>query len=44
MELSHDHKPSDPLESARIRSAGGYIEFNRVNGVCTLRNSFITGF
>ncbi|CAO3670507.1 unnamed protein product [Rhizopus stolonifer] len=30
--LSFDHKPSDPKESARISKAGGFVEFNRVNG------------
>ena len=30
--LSNDHKPNDPLEMERIVSAGGYVEFNRVNG------------
>jgi protein phosphatase 2C family protein 2/3 len=30
--LSIDHKPNDPLEMERIVSAGGFVEFNRVNG------------
>jgi protein phosphatase 2C family protein 2/3 len=30
--LSFDHKPSDPKESERINNAGGFVEFNRVNG------------
>ncbi|CAO3677847.1 unnamed protein product [Rhizopus microsporus] len=30
--LSYDHKPSDPKESERINNAGGFVEFNRVNG------------
>lgn len=32
IELSHDHKPSNELEAKRIIEAGGYVEFNRVNG------------
>jgi serine/threonine protein phosphatase PrpC len=31
--LSKDHKPNDPLETARIKNAGGYVEFKRVNGM-----------
>lgn len=31
-ELSHDHKPSNELETKRIIAAGGWVEFNRVNG------------
>jgi len=31
-ELSYDHKPSNEGESRRIVSAGGWVEFNRVNG------------
>lgn len=31
-ELSHDHKPSNELEIKRITAAGGWVEFNRVNG------------
>ncbi|KAI9282675.1 phosphatase 2C-like domain-containing protein [Sporodiniella umbellata] len=30
--LSYDHKPSDSQESERINKAGGFVEFNRVNG------------
>ncbi|KAI8607652.1 phosphatase 2C-like domain-containing protein [Chytriomyces sp. MP71] len=30
--LSYDHKPTNPGETARIRAAGGYVEFGRVNG------------
>jgi len=31
-ELSFDHKPSNELETKRIEAAGGWVEFNRVNG------------
>ncbi|CAO3695766.1 unnamed protein product [Rhizopus stolonifer] len=30
--LSYDHKPSDPKENERINNAGGFVDFNRVNG------------
>ncbi|KAI8147886.1 phosphatase 2C-like domain-containing protein [Fennellomyces sp. T-0311] len=30
--LSHDHKPVDEKEAARIENAGGHVEFGRVNG------------
>uniref|UniRef100_A0A8D8PVX0 protein-serine/threonine phosphatase n=1 Tax=Cacopsylla melanoneura TaxID=428564 RepID=A0A8D8PVX0_9HEMI len=32
IELSHDHKPNNEEEMRRITSAGGWVEFNRVNG------------
>jgi len=32
IELSFDHKPSNELETKRIEAAGGWVEFNRVNG------------
>lgn len=30
--LSYDHKPANEAEAARIIAAGGWVEFNRVNG------------
>ena len=32
IELSHDHKPYNDEEKARIEAAGGQVKFNRVNG------------
>jgi len=31
-QLSYDHKPSNESETQRIIAAGGWVEFNRVNG------------
>lgn len=31
-QLSFDHKPGNETETKRIISAGGWVEFNRVNG------------
>ncbi|TDL22208.1 PP2C-domain-containing protein [Rickenella mellea] len=30
--LSYDHKPHNEIETNRIKNAGGYIEYGRVNG------------
>jgi protein phosphatase 2C family protein 2/3 len=30
--MSYDHKPGNELEQKRITEAGGWVEFNRVNG------------
>ena len=30
--LSFDHKPNHERELKRIKAAGGFVEFNRVNG------------
>merc|ERR1712158_178598 len=38
--LSVDHKPGDMLERARIENAGGFVEFNRVNGNLALSRAF----
>ena len=32
VELSKDHKPTDQGEMDRIRAAGGFVEYGRVNG------------
>jgi protein phosphatase 2C family protein 2/3 len=37
--LSVDHKPNNDDERKRITAAGGWVEFNRVNGK-TLDESF----
>uniref|UniRef100_A0A182QBY2 protein-serine/threonine phosphatase n=1 Tax=Anopheles farauti TaxID=69004 RepID=A0A182QBY2_9DIPT len=34
--LSFDHKPTNETEKERICSAGGYVEYNRVNGYLAL--------
>ncbi|XP_050069985.1 probable protein phosphatase 2C T23F11.1 [Anopheles maculipalpis] len=34
--LSFDHKPTNEKEMERISSAGGYVEYNRVNGYLAL--------
>ncbi|XP_035900029.1 probable protein phosphatase 2C T23F11.1 [Anopheles stephensi] len=34
--LSFDHKPTNEKERERISSAGGYVEYNRVNGYLAL--------
>lgn len=31
-DMSHDHKPENPLESERITACGGFVQDNRVNG------------
>jgi len=45
-ELSFDHKPSNELETKRIVAAGGWVEFNRVNGersfACLLNEIFFS--
>ncbi|CCW70457.1 unnamed protein product [Phytomonas sp. Hart1] len=38
--LSDDHKPTNPLERARIERAGGYVHNGRVNSVLSLSRAF----
>ena len=35
-QLSFDHKPSNEAETKRIIAAGGWVEFNRVNGTVSV--------
>ena len=39
-QLSFDHKPMNPGEYDRILGAGGWVEFNRVNGNLALSRAF----
>ena len=36
VELSNDHRISNPTEITRVKNAGGYIEKDRVNGELTV--------
>lgn len=38
--LSIDHKPTCPEEKSRVVSAGGWVQFNRVNGNLALSRAF----
>lgn len=38
--LSYDHKPSNKDEAKRINAAGGWVDFNRVNGNLALSRAF----
>ncbi|CAG0883227.1 unnamed protein product [Cyprideis torosa] len=40
VELSADHKPNLPSERERIMNAGGFVDFNRVNGNLALSRAF----
>ena len=33
IELSHDHKPDNAGELARVKAAGGFVEEGRIQGV-----------
>lgn len=39
IEMSTDHKPSLPTETARINKAGGFVEEDRVKGILNLSRS-----
>jgi serine/threonine protein phosphatase PrpC len=41
--VTKDHKPSDPVEQARIEAAGGRVELERVNGDLALSRAFGDG-
>lgn len=43
-QLSYDHKPSNELEARRITAAGGFVEFNRVNGSRNIKYFFLKNF
>jgi serine/threonine protein phosphatase PrpC len=38
--LSFDHCPQNPIESERIKAAGGTVEFDRVNGELAMSRAF----
>ena len=38
--LSNDHKPSNEHETNRIIAAGGWVEFNRVNGKYIVKSQY----
>lgn len=40
--LSYDHKPANEPEARRIVAAGGWVEFNRVNGNLALSRALGT--
>lgn len=39
-QLSFDHKPNNEGEAKRIAAAGGFVEFNRINGNLALSRAF----
>lgn len=40
VELSHDHKPYNPDEKARVEKAGGSIHANRIQGQLAVSRAF----
>ena len=40
IELSHDHKPDNPDETARIEANGGQVRYGRVNGNLAVSRAF----
>ena len=38
--ISKDHKPTDKKERNRIIKSGGYVEYNRVNGILAMSRAF----
>ncbi len=38
--MSEDHKPNNPVELQRIKSAGGIVEWNRVDGDLAVSRAF----
>lgn len=38
--MSYDHKPTNAKERERIKNAGGYVEFGRVNGTLAVSRAF----
>jgi len=38
--ITHDHRPSDPMEQKRIESSDGFVLRNRVSGILAVSRSF----
>ena len=39
-EISKDHKPTDPIEKAKVESRGGFVKDKRVDGVLAMSRAF----